>query len=252
MWQMPMHREPTSFEILTHDFLRQVQEYSEQLLNSTLGPNETLEYWWNHPHRRPMCLLSIIFAIITIWLIISSIATRRALQAHVASQEDITTDTKTNAQSPTTRKSTVNTGLTPEISRRLRETQALDKNGKGSPSSAIGTHVLFGIDKTVDGRTGRVSTPKYQTLYANNAEQRSFSGLAIYAPANYFTLQQNGVLDAAGTPTRKFSALLSKKFHAVTDEEGYVQVFDSPTWSYGRVKKSKVAPKEVQHQGEGI
>ena len=181
--------------------------------------------------------------VIIIWLVKSSIAIRRALKAHSLSQNEI----KTTTHAPSARESTTGNGSPPGTPQRRRTTQALADNEESDSPSEIGAHVPFGIGKTVHGRTGRVSTPGYQTPtpYFDNASQKKFSDLSKKAPTNYQTLRQNGWLDAAGTPTKKATAILGMRNNAVTDDDEYVQVFGSPTRSYGRVKKSKLTSKEV-------
>lgn len=247
VWQLPVHREPTLLEFQIRDFLKQAQRCVQRVFKSIFGSNETFAYWWDHPHRRPVFVLSIILGVITIWLTISHIATRRALKAHAASQEDI----KTNVQAPSTHKSTANTRSPPETPQRRRASQAFPDKEMGMSPSAIGTRVSFGDNKTVNGRTGRVSTPD-QTPFVNNTGRRNFSALAKTAPVSYNTLQQHGLLDAVGTPTRNFSQSVNMESGAANDDEEYMQVFDSPTRSYGWVERSKIAPKDIQRQAEGV
>jgi len=247
VWQMPVYREPEWLETMIHDFLSQVQELLEQLMHSCVRSNELLAYWWE-PHHRPAFVLLIILGMILIWLIMSNIATQRALQAHAASKDNA----KTTVSAPSICKATVSSRSPPETPERRRAAQALnDDEGNGSPS-AIGTHVPFGIGKTVDGRTGRVSTPGYRTPFAKNAGRHNFAYLAKDTPDSYYTLRQKHMLDAVGTPTKKGMVILGVRDRAATDDDEHVQVFDSPTRSYGRVKKSKLAPKEVQRQAEGV
>ncbi|KAF2471447.1 uncharacterized protein BDR25DRAFT_314016 [Lindgomyces ingoldianus] len=52
-------------------------------------------------------------------------------------------------------------------------------------------------------RTGRLSTPGYQTPVPTAFLKRDFSSMARLAPEGYKTLQQYGMLDENGTPTKK-------------------------------------------------
>lgn len=174
---------------------------------------------------------SIILRVITIWLNISRTTTRRALKIHAASQESI----KTNDQTLSKRKSTTDTGSPPETLHQRRTTQI-------SPY-AIGTQVSSGGNKTVNGRTGCVSCPGYQTLFVNISGRRNFSIRAQTASVNYSTIQQNDLIDVIGTPTKNFGQSVSIDDGAATDEE-YMQVFDGTTRSFGWVKRSKVAAQE--------
>lgn len=128
----------------------------------------------------------------------------------------------------------------------------MDKSEKGSSQSTSGTRTLFDISVAVDGRASCVLASEDQTPLVNNTGRRNFSGLAKIAPANYFTLQQKGVLDAVGTLTSKFRPFLMMVHLASADDEEYVQVLDSPTRSFGRVQKLEVAPKEIQCELEGF
>ncbi|KAF3050847.1 hypothetical protein E8E11_008883 [Didymella keratinophila] len=247
VWQMPVYREPEWLETMIHDFLSQVQELLEQLMHSCVSSNEILAYWWE-PYRRPAFVLLIILGIILIWLIMSNIATQRALQAHAASKDKA----KTTVSAPSICKVTVSSRSPPETPERRRAVQALNDNEENDSPSAIGTHVPFGIGKTVNGRTGRVSTSGYQTPFAKVTGRHKFAYLAKDAPDSYYTLRQKDLLNAVGTPTKKGMAILSVQTHAAADDDEYVQVFDSPTRSYGRVRKSILAPKEVQRQAEGV
>jgi hypothetical protein len=250
VWQMPVYREPTSLEIMIHNLLGQTQESFEQCINSVINSNDTLAYWWNHPHRRPIFVLSIVLEAITICLVISSIATRKMLRAQAAQlvSQPASQGMKTHTQAPL-RKSTRSTESPPETPVPRKPTHTNDFEPSGTPS--MGTHLLFNIGKKVDSRTGRVSTPGSQPPFVDRTGRRNFSGLSKTAPVSYCTLQRNGLLDAEGTPTEKFSPATSKGGSDTPVEEEYVRVYDSPTRSWGNVKRSKVL-KEAQRRADGV
>lgn len=69
-------------------------------------------------------------------------------------------------------------------------------------------------------RTGRISTPGYQTPFSKSSHAQIFSSLAKVAPVSYDALQETGMLAPDGTPTKKWSqvkhSLGARKF----DSEG--------------------------------
>lgn len=71
-----MHRDPISLILLIYSFISQTYGIYEQLGKSIIASNGTLAYWWDHPHHRPVLVLSIILGVITIWLVKSSNMTR--------------------------------------------------------------------------------------------------------------------------------------------------------------------------------
>ncbi|KAF2878278.1 hypothetical protein BDV95DRAFT_589237 [Massariosphaeria phaeospora] len=63
-------------------------------------------------------------------------------------------------------------------------------------------------------RTGRVSTPDYQTPYAGTATSGyldDYSQLKLKAPLSFETLQKSGMLNADGTPTKKMMESRNKR-----------------------------------------
>jgi hypothetical protein len=52
-------------------------------------------------------------------------------------------------------------------------------------------------------RTGRVTTPGYQTPFAIKLQKQDFSLLVREAPESFRTLQKAGMFDENGTPTKK-------------------------------------------------
>ncbi|KAH6642741.1 hypothetical protein C7974DRAFT_372623 [Boeremia exigua] len=81
------------------------------------------------------------------------------------------------------------------------------------------------------------STPGPQT-----PSNRTFSHLAHTAPASYHTLQRNGVLNADGTPSKKF-ALGKHKEHEKTETQA---VYESPTESWGNLRRIRQRQREFQ------
>ncbi|KAF3033507.1 hypothetical protein E8E12_004603 [Didymella heteroderae] len=181
-----------------------------------------------------------------IWLAHSNIATRKALRAQASSQH-----VKIIAWSSSSRKCSSTIVSPPKTPMQLRLSEVRNSNKGSSSSSTSGRHSPFGVGRNVDGRNGCVSTPGYQTPSVNNAGRRNFSSLAKTAPVSYGTLQHNGLLDAMSTPTRKFSPSASIG-NSVTTYEEYVQVYDSPTRSWGNVERLKVVSKEAPRKAEAI
>ncbi|KAF2793602.1 hypothetical protein K505DRAFT_417687 [Melanomma pulvis-pyrius CBS 109.77] len=80
-------------------------------------------------------------------------------------------------------------------------------------------------------RTGRVSTPGYQTPFANTFKTHDFSILARNAPETYATLRGTGMLNKDGTPTKKM--LANEKFPwDMAGAEGENQATDSLEHTY--------------------
>ena len=108
--------------------------------------------------------------------------------------------------------------------------------GADSSPSAIG--------RNVNDRTGRLSTPEYQTPFN---PKRNFSGLAQTASVSYATLQRNGVLSPDGTPTKKYSPDSRKG-----NGQEISQVYDSPTRTWGNMKSSISRAKGIERQAGGL
>lgn len=229
------------------DCLRQIRETLDHLIDS----NEMLANLLNHPHRQRLSVLTIMIWIGTIWMAYSNIASWRALRneaAQMASQPAVQKHIS-SAHASSSCQPTANTGSPQETPVQRKPFPPLKGNVTNGSSSATGNRASFGfgVGKHVDGRTDRVSTPGYQTPLANMPSRRNFSGLLETAPLSYDTLQRNGLLDAEGTPTKKYSPN-----SLAQDEEEYVQVYDSPTKSWGNIKRSKNGSKEVQRRAVGV
>lgn len=134
------------------------------------------------------------------------------------------------------------TPLRPEL---IPAINGADANG---PPSVTGNHALFVVADNIGDRTGRVSTPGYQTPFVDNLNRRNFSDLAKTAPVSYDTLQRNGFLDTAGTPARKYSSAAHNKRRSSYDEELYSQSEEV----IGNLDRSAVRFEEVQRPAEGV
>jgi hypothetical protein len=94
----------------------------------------------------------------------------------------------------------------------LITTPSVDTPDMHRPTAAYGRLVAINSRTSpnnnaydLDERTGRVSSPEYQTPFVANSIMHNFSGLAKTAPISYDTLIRNGILNSDGTPTKKYS-----------------------------------------------
>ncbi|KAF2243274.1 hypothetical protein BU26DRAFT_114831 [Trematosphaeria pertusa] len=123
-----------------------------------------------------------------------------------------------------------------------------------SPSAPATTNLDVSTIHVHQHRTGRVSTPGYQTPFADAFANRDFSVLQKYAPETYAVLQEKGLLNKDGTPTKKLQE--NKKFHwgKVKDENEHeaerakVTVEELVMDEEKRVRMRKAALDRMKHE----
>ncbi|KAF1926778.1 uncharacterized protein M421DRAFT_93687 [Didymella exigua CBS 183.55] len=217
-WQMPVDREPTSLEIMTNDDIRQIQETFDHLVNS----NDLLLRSWTHPDHQALCWITVVFCIIATWLVYSHIVTWREFKAQATQMASLQKKVNNDTHAASSHQTIGNAHSPPKTPVQPRSMPSASDTGKDNSLLITGNHVPFGVGKIIDGRTGRVSTPGYQTPFVDNSDQYNFSGLAKTAPVSFDTLQRNGLLDTEGTPTRKYSVAANERSSATSHEEEYV------------------------------
>ena len=226
-------------ERLFHDFA--LLCWSKDELAKFISSNEMFAHWLNHPYRQPISLFSIFIGLSIIWTIksyFSSWRERCAAAARTTSklapQEAANPNSRASQSAPQT--VDCKTMSPPETPVRHEVTPFFAGSDSNDSPSTIGVHVPFGIGKHVDGRTGRVSTPEYQTPFIDNSDQRNFSALAKTAPSSYNTLQQNCILNEDGTPTKKYGPDSRKGDNRALGSRKTSSVYDSPTRTWGNKK----------------
>lgn len=214
---MPVHREPLLIETLVDDGLGRLKLAISQVIRA----NDALPHWLNDLERLYLHGFSIGFGIGIIWIFISYVSSWRyrhiatSQKAEVVEQSDESSSAAGHATS----------------------SQPLDNNAATTTQAKPQFERMFGTKwkgffsknhNQVHERTGRVSSPGYQTPFTVRSSKQDFSGLAKTAPICYDTLQRNGMLNQDGTPTKKYTSDLSKRSSLAGGEVVGEFHYDSP------------------------
>lgn len=229
---LPVYRQPTWIETFIADSIEHFQPEFGQLSNT----NRLLSHCLKLPAYNYITTFTCIIGVSIFWIVylyFSSWKTERAAAVQKALQGF---PKATATLSPSGR--AIDAGNkddpTPEIP--VHPHSSTHRNMSNSSPSTIGDHFPFGIGESSNGRTGRVSTPGYQTPFVSSSGQRCYSHLKGIAPVTYATLRQDGVLEEDGTPTRKLIAAVYE------DKIDTKKVYNSPTRSW---RDRKDMPEKV-------
>lgn len=214
---MPVHREPLLIETLVDDGLGRLKSAISQVIRA----NDALPHWLNDLERLYLHGFSIGFGIGIIWIFISYVSSwgyRRIATSQKAKVVGKTDDSSSAAGHVTSSQPFDNNATST-----TQEKTALERifGNKWKVSSSKNHH-------QVHERTGRVSSPGYQTPFTVRSSKQDFSGLAKTAPICYDTLQRNGMLNQDGTPTKKYTSDLSKRSSLAGGEVVGDFHYDSP------------------------
>lgn len=237
-WSLPVYRETVWLEELTN----QGCIWAQCKVMEVTSKIETLMHWLDDSHFDCVITFTVLIGISLGWILCSFISSWKTHRS-AATQGIITEPSEAYVEAPAfapslTSQSTISITTPPPktpIKHEHATTTHADKTPPNDSPSNIGKHHPFGIGKRINDRTGRISTPGYQTPFLNGSSSRNFSYLRKNAPLSYDMLQRNGFLDEEGTPTKKYRSTVRREAAQAGDE--VESVYDSPTKSWGNRRR---------------
>ena len=234
-WTMSTLRGYAKLELVIDDGRPWVQSGLDQLPVSIIqlvSTNEALAALYHYLCQQPVSMFLYAIGASIFWIISSHLSSWKVRRARIVQ--------RLTQQGPTHHvpapPSSTRQANDPKISNPL-ETPV--RHG-ATPNSVDADSSPSAIGKNVNDRTGRLSTPGYQTPFN---PKRNFSGFVQTASVSYDTLQRNGVLSPDGTPTKKYSPDSRKG-----NGQEISQVYDSPTRTWGNMKSSISRAKGIERQ----
>lgn len=238
-WIMSILRKPVKLELVIDDGRPWVQSGLDQLPVSIIqlvSTNEALVALYHYLCQQPVSMFLYAIGASIFWIISSHLSSWKVRRARIVQRLAEEEPTHHIPAPP----SSTRQANDPKIPNPL-ETPV--RHG-ATPNGVDADNPTSGIGKNVNDRTGRFSTPGYQTPFN---PKRNFSGLTQTASVSYNTLQRNGVLNPDGMPTRKYSPDSRKG-----NGQEISQVYDSPTRTWGNMKTSVSGTKGIERQAGGL
>lgn len=189
MWSRPVYREMVPLEEVIDDVLH----WPQYGITHVIYENEVLAPYCKHISLFTVTIAISIICIIRstfiIWNLERTITAQKAQESALVHTYSPPHPTNANATpSPST-----------PYQRKTSTIQLL--------SNAYASQAATDMPFRLSNRTGRLSTPGYQTPFNDTSSPRNFSHLERDAPVSYDTLKRDGMLNADGTPTKKYRSL---------------------------------------------
>jgi hypothetical protein len=214
-WTMPVHREPLQIELIIDNFFNKL---ASRFYNTFQGT--ALEYWLLD---RDGSVYTFFILVALIWII--AFAWNIRSTKRVAPQKDIFYRATEKVAKPTPRSPSSSRvprfNTTPPFAKEESTTSSTSSSEQDYATATTSPFMKklapLGHRPTNANLKPRGSTTAYQTLSPFSKEEqaqhqaRHFSQLAQEAPVSFDTLQENGVLNKHGSPTKKWRSLEEKK-----------------------------------------
>ncbi|KAF1844908.1 uncharacterized protein K460DRAFT_405186 [Cucurbitaria berberidis CBS 394.84] len=204
-WLMPRYRQPVWLDVIINNFLNSVTGYLTRLLRDT-----PLEYWLLDSQGQFGTLFVSVILVALIWLI----SLEYSAQAENPVASSVSTEaTHDNVHGPGEIQEQPAPVTLPsdDIARTPSPVRASIMRSFARPDHRpTNAHLEISPFRTArplgdPDRTGRITTPGYQTPFGKPTHSQDFSSLAEKAPVSYKTLKENGMLHPDGTPTKKWT-----------------------------------------------
>ena len=239
VWVMLTLRKPVKLELVIDNGRPWVRSGLDQLpasITQLVSANEALAALYHYFCQKPTFMFLYAIGASILWIISSHLSSRKARRARIVQRLTEQGPTHHIPAPPSSTRQANDPKIHNLPETPVRHGATPNSIGADSSPSAIG--------RNVNDRTGRLSTPEYQTPFN---PKRNFSGLAQTASVSYATLQRNGVLNPDGTPTKKYSPDSRKG-----NSQEISQVYDSPTRTWGNMKSSASGAEGIECQAGGL
>ena len=209
-WSMPRFREPLWIEYIIDDCLNCTAKHLGRPLRGTL-----LAYWLLDAESqvsKHLVTTALAILIGLAWSIFQAHSVRKASRITPLLPTGAKANVAEQAQSVNVRSAP--TILQPDHAVRTPLHAGNSMVHSLAPADRVPTHAnldgsLSSLARPLGSAdsTGRISTPRYQTPFGIPTHSRNYSSLARTAPVSYETLQDTGMLNWDGTPTKKWDTI---------------------------------------------